>query len=251
MRIIWFTVLFWMLLIQEPDYPYKKYADRKEGIIPPRHLVAGEKLDLIAAKIENLEKVPTGSIPSQYRLGFYLTETARLKLEVREFEHYYKMQPIQEVYPPGPNIFKWPSKIPLHYGIDLAELFPLSEIWGSGGSTLVPIVLYYERPFNPEMTYKFSFAAYKPISVLEYKIEDRHERLIFTRKLQDLSDKIIHIQWNGRDINNKPVASGLLRLNIKATFKPPPGSIEYKTVTLNYQFYHFAELLWQELLTNK
>ncbi len=251
MHIIWFTVLFWMLLIQQPEYPYKKYQDRKEGILPKKQLVAGEKLVLISAAIENFERVPTGFITNEYKLGFYLKESARVKIEVQEFEHYYKMQPIQEAYLSGPNIFKWPSKIPLHYGIDLADLFPLAEIRGSGRSILVPIVLYNERPYNPEMSYRFSFEAYKTISVLEYTIVGSQEKLIFAGKLKDLKDKIIHVQWNGRDTNNRPVASGLLSLNVKATFKPPPGSVEYKTVTLNYPFYHFADLLRQKLLTNK
>lgn len=148
MRTIYLIPLFWMIIVQEPKYKYKNYGDRREGIVPRTQLVTGEKLDLIAAKIENLEKVPTGSIPSQYRLGFYLAESARLKIEVREFEHSYKMQPTLKIYPPGCDAFKWPSKIPLHYGIDLDRLFPLSEIRGSGGSTIVPIVLFYERPFQ-------------------------------------------------------------------------------------------------------
>ncbi len=245
MRTLWLIFLFWMSFVQNLKYPYQNYGDRREGIVPKRRLVAGERLDLIAAQIENLERVPTGLTPNRYKLGFYLIDSTRLKIEVREFEHSYKMQPTREIYPPGLNVFAWPSEIPMYYGIVLANLLPISVDRKPEGNTIVPIILYYNRPYNSEMRYIFSFEAYKPISVLEYKIVDTHERLIFTKRLQDLRE-IIHLHWNGRDLNNVPVASGVLRLNVRACFRPPPGASVSPCITLNYKFYHVPDLLRQE-----
>lgn len=240
------------LYAQKPRYPYKKYESRKEGIVKKKQLVAGEKLVLISAAIDNFESRPKKDA-AVYNLGFYLKESARVKIEVREFENYYKMQPLRIVYPPGPNSFSWPSTIPRYYEIALEDLFALAKIRGSGSNLILPIVLYYEKPQNPDMSYRFCFIPYKTINLLEYKIYNLlSKQLIFTKTLKDLPrEKIICVRWNGKDKNNNPVVSGLLNLNIKATFKAPPGSVIHKTVTLNYQFYHFANLIKHELLTRK
>ena len=231
------------LQAQTLKYPYKKYQDRKEGLIKKKTLVAGEKLVLISATMENQEKIPKNI--TKYNLGFYLKDSAKIKIEVREFDHYYKMEPLQNKYRIGIQTFSWPSEIPGYYNINLIDLFPLAKISCPGIFKIVPIVLYYEQPSSPDLIYRFGFIPNNTIKQLEYNIyrTDKDEP-IFTGMLKELiKDKIFHIRWNGKDNQNNPVATDPLILNIKATFKSSPGSEIRREVTLNYHFYHFADLL--------
>lgn len=242
-----------LLIAQSKNYPYKKYKDRKEGLIKKKTLVAGEKLVLVGAAIDNSENIPANSQPAEYKLGFYLEEPTRVKIEVREFGSYYKMQPIQVSYKQGSNTFSWPSEIPLYYGIGLKDLYPLAKIRGRGTSKIVPIVLYHKNPESAEMSYSFAFIPNKAITELEYNIlKSGSSEPVFNGKLMDLlREKIFYLRWSGKDMSGKPVASDSFVLTLKATFQPPPGSADFKTLTLSYRFYHFADLLKQRELTIK
>jgi hypothetical protein len=240
-----------VLQAQTPTYPYKKYENRKEGLVAKKTLVAGEKLVLISASMENQEIVPKNV--ASYNLGFYLKDSAKIKIEVREFDRYYKMEPLQDEYKPGIQTFSWPSEIPIYYNIGLTDLFPLAKISGAGILEIIPIVLYYEHPRSPDLIYRFGFIPNNAIRVLEFNIykSGRNEPL-FTGTLKDLlTEKVFHILWSGKDNQNNPVPSGLHVLNIKATFKSAPGSEVKKEVTLNYHFYHFADLFKQKEFSKK
>lgn len=240
-------------LYAQSEYPYKKYKDRKEGIIRKKQLIVAEKLVLISAAIENLESVEQEYKPNEYKLAFYLKESAKVRIAVSEFENYYKMQPLQEVYSSGPNHFSWPAEIPEYYNIAVDDLCTLAKIRDSRSTTIVPIVLYYKKPQNTHVRYRFSFIPFKRISLLECNIYELDKKEpIFTRTLRNIPrERITHIRWNGKDTRNKKVSSGLFVLDIKATFKSSYGSIYAKTVTLNYNFYHVADLFTNELLIRK
>ena len=234
------------LQAQTLKYPYKKYEDRKEGLIKKKTLVAGEKLVLISTSIENQEIIPKNV--TSYNLGFYLKDSANIKIEVREFDYYYKMEPLQNKYSPGIQTFSWPSEIPDYYKINLIDLFPLAKISGSRIFKIVPIVLYYEQPRSADLIYRFGFIPNHTIKQLEYNIyRPNQDEPIFTGILKELiKDKIFHIRWNGKDNQNNPIPTESLILNVKATFKSSPGSEIRREVTLNYHFYHFADLLQQK-----
>jgi len=100
-----FAALAWStspsaLYAQNTRYPFKEYADRKEGIIKKETLVAGEKLLLISAVIENREPLPAGNT-SSCNLKFYLKNTARVSIEIWEYDKSYKMVPFLKSYPAG------------------------------------------------------------------------------------------------------------------------------------------------------
>lgn len=227
------------------EYPYKKYENRKEGLVPKKTLVAGEKLVLISASIENKEVIPKNA--TLYSLGFYLKDSSKIKMEVREFDHYYKMEPLQDKYQPGIQTFSWPSEIPNYYNINLVDLFPLARISGAGILKIVPIVLYHNNPRSTDLIYRFGFIPNNTIKELEYSIyQSGKDEPLFIGKLRDLvSEKIFHIQWNSKDNQNRRVPTGPLILNIKATFRSAPGSEVRREVTLNYQFYHVADFFKQ------
>ncbi len=240
------------LYAQEPRYPYREYRDRKEGIIEDIEFVSGQKLVLISANIENQEPKP-GKLPGLYYLGFYLNKPARLNIEVKENRKSYLMRPSQQVYSRGPNIFAWPSKISAYYKISLMDLFPLVESYDSEISTIIPIALFYKKPTNKELVYNFCFIPQSKIKVVEYKIYSlTSNELVASGKLNDLEmDKEFYIQWNSTDRRNANVSDGDYLLNIKSFFEPPLGSTFSPPVTLNYKFYHYAELLRRELFTSK
>lgn len=231
------------LYAQTPEYPYKRYQDRKEGIVQPRQEVSGEKLVLVSATIESSESAKKENTPN-YNLAFYIEDTLQVKVVVREFVNRYKMEPLQQKYLPGVNHFLWPSKIPRFYDIGIRDLFSLAEVLGLGGQRIVPIVLFDTKLKQPEFSYRFCFVPLQSISLLQYKIYLANSPVfIHTGTLNDLEvNKISCILWNGKDKISKIVNDGLYELIIETTFKPPPGAIPRKVIS-KYQFYHSTDLL--------
>ena len=94
------------LCAQEDEYPYKKYEDRKEGILKVKELVAGEKLELISAAIAPQETQPQAA-SDQYHLAFFVEDSSRVQLIVQalvpEIQRLYKMEPL----------FAWQDSCPL------------------------------------------------------------------------------------------------------------------------------------------
>jgi hypothetical protein len=232
------------LYAQNTRYPFKEYADRKEGIIKKATLVAGEKLLLISAVIENREPLPAGNI-SSYHLKFYLKNTGRVSIEIWEYDKSYKMEPFLRSYPAGLTKFQWPAEIPQYFDIALKDLFPLAKTLDSGPTTYLPIVFYYNNPELKGQYYSFGFIPLKSIDTLEYKFyKFQSTALVHSGKLRDLKkDQKLFIQWNGKGQNNRPFDSGLYTLVITSTYKPRPGVRPAPPVTTKYQFYHDLSLL--------
>jgi len=229
---------------QNTKYSFKKYTDRQEGVIKKEQLVAGERLLLISAAIENNEPLPAENILS-YNLKFYLQDTARVNIEVWEFEKSYKMTPFLKSYPAGLATFSWPSEILQYYKITLKDLFPLAKTSDAVRPTYLPIAFYYANPELRGQYYSFSFVPLKSITTLEYKFYKAQSiNPIHSGKLRAIKkDQKIFIQWNGRNQNNQMADSGLFTLMITATYTPKPGTRPMPPVTTQYQFSHYLELL--------
>ena len=236
---------------QTKEYPYSKYPDRKEGIVAQRQLVSGEKLVLVSAAIENSEPPPKLE-PSTYRLGFYLEKRSRVEVIVREFENLYKMEPLRRDYEAGINVFAWPAEIPRNYDITIANLQPIGIVSGSGDERIVPVALFYDKPKNAELAYRFCFMPQQAIAVLEYKIySSKSLEPIYTGTMRDLvAEKRAYLRWHGKDQKNNIAINGLYNLYIEATFRPAPGGLAVK-VSFKFQFYHFSEILNDDWTSRK
>ncbi len=236
------------LYAQDNKYAYQQYDDRKEGIIKSSQLVAGERLVLVAATIANNEPLPQQN-GNQYHLGFYLKDSAKLSIEVWEFEKRYKMEPLENKWNSGLQQFAWSPEIPRYYNIALKDLFPLAKIAGSHNQKIIPVVLYYVKPQDTEVSYYFYFVAQDEVSTLTYKIYDTQTetpRLVFSDTLSDLrAHERIRVRWRGKDRNNLAVKSGWYSLLLEAKFKVRPP------VTSEYQFYHHTGLLQEERFSKR
>jgi len=248
------TNVFWSwvspLYAQPSKYRYTRYQDRKEGLVKAKQLVAGEKLVLLSAAIENNEPMPTTSF-AQYHFAFCLQDTSTVKIVVREFEKVYRqeemeyrLEPLQNKYPAGTNQFSWPAEIPLYYKLTVNDLIPLATAPGSEFDTIVPLLLFYAAPMNSEISYRFCFFPLQTISVLDYKIyRAKPLELVYSAKLRELrGEEKAYLRWPGKNQNNQPVNSGLYNLVVEATFRPLPGA-NAKKLTTTYQFYHDAEIM--------
>jgi len=231
------------LYAQTPKYPYRKLDNRKEGIVKSKQLVGGERLVLVSAAIENDEAMPEENA-AEYNLAFYLEDTSRMTVVVREFEKLYKMEPLKREYPSGLCRFSWPSEIPRYYGIGLQDLSPLAKVSGSGGRRIVPVVLFYAKPEIQNPSYRFCFVPHHSVSKLEYKIyQSSSLEPIYTGELSDLrADKEACLRWPGKNQNNEIVTDGWYHLVVTVTFKPRPGTPPRRG-TSKYQFYHYAGIL--------
>jgi hypothetical protein len=232
---------------QATKYSYRQYEDRKEGIVKSKEPVAGEKLVLISAAIENNETIPKDNI-SLYNLGFWLQDTSRVLVVARELEKSYQMEPLRRDYPAGSNQFSWPSEIPLYYKITIKDLLPLAKVIGSGApqiQQIVPLVLYYKEPQSTEVSYSFSLIGYRTIRELKYEIYRSDSlRLVYSGQSNNLrADKPFQIRWHGKDQTNKTAKNGLYTLVVEARFSAPPGETPPPPVFVNCQFYHYSELL--------
>ena len=230
-------------------YPYKEFKNRNEGIVKDIELIAGERLDLLSSTVENIEKRP-GTNPQLYNLAFYLAESVSVDIDVKEIKKSYLMRPTQRQYSDGLNIFSWPAKIPSYYHINLDKLFPIAEIYDSEINTVVPLILYYKKPINKILLYKFCFRAQSPIEKLVYKIFKLSSHLlIYEKKLGNLDD-FFFINWNGKNKENITQDNDWYYLSIRAEFESFPGSTYKPTVTLNYKFFHFKNII-QHIAKNK
>ena len=232
------------LYAQGNQYPYKEYADRREGIIRREQLVAGEKLLLISATIESSEPPPAAGI-SSYNLKFYVQDTARVSVEVWEYDKSYKMEPFLRSYPTGLAKFSWSSEIPLHYKIALKDLYPLAKTLDMGQPTYLPVALYYNRPEQHGQLYSFGLAPLKSIASLEFGFySSQASNPAHSGSMRDLQkgQKIL-IQWNGKNLSNQMMDDGFYTLVITATYAPRPGTHPRPPITTQYRFYHQRELL--------
>lgn len=225
-------------------YPYKNYGDRKEGIVKSLELVGGEKLELISATIENEEPLPK-TPPSHYKLVFYSPDASHVRVVVREFEKLYRMEPLFKTYPAGLRLFAWPSQIPRDCGIPITKLLPIAEVTESAGEKIVPVLLYCDLPKDLNLRYRFCFEPQSAVNLLEYQIyESSSLTLVYSGTPQRglPAEKEVCLPWDGKAQHNKVAKNGWYYLAIKATFKPVPGANPVQ-IKLNYQFYHYAEIL--------
>ncbi len=234
------------LYAQNKKYLFKEYTDpnRMEGIVLKPQLVAGEKLLLISATIENSEPPSAGNI-SSYNLKFYVKDTVRVSIEVWEYDKSYEMAPFLKSYPAGLAKYSWPPEIPLYFKIALKDLFPLAKTVDSGLPTYLPITLYYTNAELRGQFHSFGFTPLKSITILEYAFYPLSSTTpVHSGRKKDIrKDQKIFIQWNGKDSNNKMTDSGLYTLVITASYAPKPGTSPRPPITTQYRFYHQRDLL--------
>jgi len=234
------------LYAQDNKYLFKEYADpdRMEGIVRKEQLVAGEKLLLISATIENSEPMPAADI-SSYNLKFYVKDTTQVSIEVWEYDNSYKMSPFLKSFPAGLAKYSWPPEIPLYFKITLKDLFPLAKTVDAGLPTYLPIALYYTNAGLAGQFYSFGFIPLKSITTLEYAFYSLSSiNPVHSGRTKDLRrGRKIFIQWNGNDSNNKMTDSGLYTLVVTATYTPQPGTRQKPPITTKYRFYHLSDLL--------
>jgi hypothetical protein len=234
------------LYAQDNKFPLKEYANpnRMEGIAPKEQLVAGERLLIISATIENSESLPDGRI-SSYNLKFYINDSAKVSIEVWEYDKFYKMAPFLKSYPAGLSKYSWPPEIPLYYKIALKDLLPLAKTMEAVPPTYLPIALYYTDAERRGQFYSFGFTPLKGITTLEYTFcRLPSNDPIHSGRMKDIRrGQKIFIQWNGKDSSNKMADSGLCKLVIAATYTPRPGTHARPPITTEYRFYHQADLM--------
>jgi len=244
-----FTETYWLaspreLYAQDKKYPFKDYGDREEGIKRKEQLVAGERLLIISAVVENREPL-TAENASTYNLKFYLRDTSQVSIDVWEYDKSYEMKPRVRSYASGLATFSWPSEIPRYFNIAPKDLYPLVKTLNSSRPIYLPISLYITNPERRGQFYSFGFIPLKPITELEYKIYRLQSPTpLHSGKLRDIrKEQKIFISWNGRDQNNRVVESDLYTLVITSNYRPKPGAPPRPPVTTQYQFYHDIDLL--------
>jgi len=234
------------LYAQDKKFPLKEYADpnRMEGIARKEQLVAGERLLIISATIENSDSLPAGRI-SFYNLKFHVKDSAKVSIEVWEYDQSYKMAPFLKSYPAGLAKYSWPPEIPLYFKIALKDLLPLAKTMEAVPPTYLPIALYYTDAEWRGQFYSFGFTPLKSVTTLEYTFcRLPSNDPIHSGRMKDIRrGQKIFIQWNGKDSSNKTAVSGLYKLVIAATYTPKPGTRARPPITTEYRFHHQADLM--------
>lgn len=230
---------------QDERFQYQRYENRKEGIVNRKELIAGEKLVLISASIENNEKLDNNREPEKLNLDFCINDSVKIKIQVREFEHNYLMVPLNENYGKGKHTFQWPAEIANFYKITHQEMLPLGMVKSNHSKKIVPMMIYNSKPKNLTVVYKFSFYPHQTIFQLKYYIYGSNiNQPIFSDERKNLiKDEIFDLRWNGRDTYDQPAPNGQYNLFVEATFQPAFGSVNYRKIPLTFQFDHFANFL--------
>ncbi len=230
----------------QDEYAYKRYEDRKEGILKEKKLVAGEKLELISAAIAPQE-AQSQTQPGQYHLAFFMEDSNRVQVVVQalvpEIQRLYKMEPLFITHPKGVRTFSWPATIPLHYNLGVDKLLPLAKVRGAAGGKIVPVLLYSQSRKDAAPRYRFCFVPSGNLSVLKYHVYEANAATpIYSGALRDLpGEQQVFLNWDGRNQKGAPVKSGWYKLILEATFKALPGANPRK-VSVQHEFYHYAEI---------
>lgn len=233
-------------LYSQTKYPYEPYENRYEGILAKK-LVAGERLVLLSAEIENIGS--SGKTDSVFSLEFFSYDTLSVRIEVWEHDKLYKMQPFVQNCLPGIHGFSWPAKIPIHYDINLADLSPIAKTIGMSGPIFLPIRFVESvRDNENNQKYVFTFLATKSIDSLAYSIYDFKSKLLQSGNFYDMSknQKII-VEWHGMTSDSTLAASGLYSIVVKAAYTPKPNILPKPPVTTRHDFFHRVEFFRAEI----
>ena len=116
-------------------------------------------------------------------------------------------------------------------------------------TTIVPLVLFRNRPVADSLVYIFCLIPQQPIERLVYKINTfKTDQLVYNSQLTELDqEQPFYIIWDGKDNGNTSQKSGWYYLNIEALFEPTLDDTLGTSVPINYKFYHKKELLESEL----
>lgn len=232
---------------QEVEYPLKQYSDRWEGIDQGIERVSGAKLFLVSMHVVSKQEGKSFDGKSKnYRLQFYADTNLNAKIKVRNYETSYVMQPLQNLYEKGLNLFDWPTKIPDFYNIHKDELLPLAENMSKTPSILIPVSLHHAEQETQYLSYNFCFIPISRLDRITYSIfsSGSYQSLYTNINENDVQEEeLFCLNWNGRNLSTETIIpSGEYEFVAHAFFKPrrkrrpvpPPVSIKIK-------FYHHAD----------
>jgi len=161
------TFLFYFLIIPDQisfsqNFEYTSRGnppDRYEGLKP--NPVSGLGIELLSAVI-NYQETEKRTIPSRYKLKFYLPETSA-HITVRELipTHFYWMDQVRQPWQKGLNIYEWPTKeviAPLKLQKSkLGVVVHNIKYDGRDVEFISPVAFYHYKTPSKITAYRFAF----------------------------------------------------------------------------------------------
>jgi hypothetical protein len=212
---------------------YRNRGNRMEGIEKLR-MVGGADIDLAGALIKSGDFPPVDSIKS-LRLRFYLTDSAAMKIKVRDLlGKNYLMVPHRQQWRKGWNDFRWPAgeilqKIPLQPD----ELAVIDSIYAKAPGFVVPFVLTCDERRAMRQKYRFVFITngWAQITVKWLRKSDSHYRELESYSLEEPANTPFVVE---RDFEMSE-SEGYCRLQLRGRIKRLDTIIK---VEREYDFYH-------------
>ncbi|MCK4653273.1 MAG: T9SS type A sorting domain-containing protein [Candidatus Cloacimonetes bacterium] len=99
--------------------------------------------------------------------------------------------------------------------ISMIEIVDVKENTIPHSSNIISNLRNYPNPFNPETTIEFSIKLDSKVELSIYNIKGQKVRTLHPFPNPDLSGGTRSVIWNGKDSNNKSVASGIYFYKIK------------------------------------
>ena len=230
------VLLVWLPEGASAQYPFKRYADRKEGIINPTERVSGLKIDLIAALIRS-EETAEAHKESPYAIRFCLADSSRISVVVQSFDDNYRMEPLNRDFSAGISSFQWPSTIPRHFGITPEGLFPFATWYASRQRNVAPIFVHQGEPVLSQPVYEFYYIAQKALKTLTYTVYGAESLEEIESGIAENipPDALYPIRWDPMINDSTQAAPGTYQLVVTGTIEE--SSANTYEVTHKVSFY--------------
>jgi hypothetical protein len=166
--------------LAQPSLEYRNRGNRHEGVrgLP----VSGYAIELLSFRALYEEPIPTGGLPPQYRVRFFLDKETPAYLVVREIdnkESYWldQVKPKTSWVAGFNNIFEWPTAdvlahIPALKLYDLGVIVRVADPNPTSKDRIAPAILYHSRHPTSVSGYKFVFKTNATVG-FEFAIEDK------------------------------------------------------------------------------
>ena len=226
------TVISLMLLCLFVEYTlagveYQNRGNRYEGVNPKP--VAGYNIELISVLADYREEVEQKT-PVQFRLKFYLHETPKVYLTVREldYKHYYwmdKLTPRGGRWKPGAyNNFEWSTQDVILQldGLKMYDLGAVARLERPEPARIervAPVIFYHsELPATIER-YRFTLKTYGDARLICSIYKEGEAEAVFTRNFpRQRGGRPFTVPWDGTKRNGTKAAEGAYKLVIGGYF---------------------------------
>ncbi len=218
-----------------------QFDSRKEGIKADKRIdVSSDKIALLSALAVTTASVST-PLPPVLKLGLFAVRNTPASVNVFHEPKSYYVTPIRESWGPGFTTFAWPTDIIQRQQVPFGELFGRAIFVERGIRTIFPVCLYAGDTAGKVEAYTFVVAPLREMEIQWWIIDGETDGITVSSEPQKIgANEKYFIEWRCLDSEGRSAPEGDYVLKLQGVYDPPFA--RKRTVSVNYRFYHKADL---------